>query len=272
MSSVMFNIVIFNKNYSRYLEELFDSLSNNKVFNDNSVKIYFCDDASSDDSLLFVNDYKSRYSISNLSIIQTRKTPFVRKHFSHGQIEGLKLVFENSCEYEQSYFFLLDSDDLYSSTYVSSVRKEIERNSPNLLLCNTQDFNTETTFEQKKIKRKISARPGIWPTVVLTSAIVISYDFIRNNREAIFDFSYSDVWLDSRLNILGLNDYKKVVYLNPVMFRRIHSSNDSKKMNLKRKIIKQIEATEYFNKYVNVETRFNLRRYFLEKLSQCIRK
>ena len=100
----MFNIVIFNKNYSRYLKELFDSLSNNEVFNNNSIKIYFCDDASSDDSLIFVNDYKSRYAISNLFIIQTRKAPFVRKHFSHGQIVGLKLVFENSCETESNWY------------------------------------------------------------------------------------------------------------------------------------------------------------------------
>uniref|UniRef100_UPI0011B0C95D glycosyltransferase n=1 Tax=Vibrio hyugaensis TaxID=1534743 RepID=UPI0011B0C95D len=256
MSSLIFNIVIFNKNYSRYLKELFDALSNNEVFNNSLFKVHFCDDASSDDSLRFVNDYKSKHSISNLFIIQTRKAPFVREYFSHGQIEGLKLVFENACESEQSYFFMLDSDDLYSSTYVSSVRKEIEKNNPNLLLCSVQDFNAETTFDKKEIKRKVAVRPSIWPTVVLTSAIVISYDFIRKNREAIFDFDYSDVWLDSRLNMLGLNDYKKVVYLNAVMFRRIHSSNDSKKMNLKRKIIKQIEAAEYFNKYVNVETRF----------------
>lgn len=250
---------------------MLNGLNSNNVFNCDELKIYFCDDASSDNSLSIIRDYKSRYSIKNLSIIETRKPPFDRKHFSHGQIEGLKFAFDNACKSDSNYFCLLDSDDVYSSSYISSVLNLIRLQNPSLILCDTQDFNVETNFDKRNIKRKIAAKPSIWPTVVLTSAIVVSYDFINKYQNAIFDFDYADVWLDSRLNILGLNEYQKVTYLNAVVFRRIHSSNDSKRMNLKRKILKQIEAAKYFNEYVYVETQFNLRGFILGVIAKYIR-
>ncbi|MFH4691402.1 glycosyltransferase [Vibrio alginolyticus] len=269
------SLIIFNKNYEKYQSELIDSLEENKVFNNNRIQVFFCDDGSNDSSVKRLEKYIAINNIFNLKIVRVSPFNTSRSFYSHGQLEGLKLVIDSYKTFDKnSYFFLLDSDDVFSADYIEKTDEIIKVTNANLIFGQVEDFDSETKLihPPKVIVRKVDKNPSIWPTVVLTSAIVVSYEFINKNYEAIFDMTYKDVWLDSRLNILGLNDCSGVVYSGVTMYRRIHSNNDSRKMDTRRKVVKQIEAASYFGKYVSVKTKFNLRRYMLEILDKWIKK
>jgi|GEM_PF-6889600 hypothetical protein len=261
------SVVIFNYNYHRFLNKLFDSLS--YAFNHKQINIFFCDDGSSDDSLSFVYNYIEKYDICNLIIIKVSNVEDKREYPSGGQLEGIKKIIDNHNADLYDYISFIDSDDWFDTFSVENILDEINHNNFKIYLNDLRDAKsyTDLPFEKQPTKRKISNTiHKIWPTIVPTSGIVIQKEILIENIDKLInsDRCFCDVWLDSRINMLAINYKDNVKYTNIIVYRYMHGENDSLKFDLKRKLQKQIQASKYFNYIVKVKLEFNIRKKILE--------
>jgi len=261
------SIVIFNYNYKRFLGQLFISLE--YAFNNDNINIFFCDDGSSDDSLGFVNSYIHTNNINNLTIIEVSPIELKRKYPSFGQLEGIKKVIDSYNKELNDYIVFIDSDDWFGENSIKNIYNEVNKTKCKIYFNDLRDAESyhKLPKEKQMIKRKVhQINTKIWPTIVPTSGIVINKQLLIDNLDKIinFDKKFSDVWLDSRINMLALNFIEKVKYTDIVIYRLIHGSNDSLQFNLKRTIKKQLQASKYFNLIVNKKLKFNIRKKILE--------
>jgi len=261
------SIVIFNYNYHRFLDKLFDSLT--YALNHKQINIFFCDDGSSDDSLNFVSNYIEEKNIDNLTIIEVSNMNDKRIYPSGGQLEGIKKLVENDDVNLNDYIAFIDSDDWFDVGSVKSILDEINNNSYLIYLNDLRDSVSYNNLpsEKQAIKRYVNKQESkIWATIVPTSGIVIKKQILIENIESITNQGkeFCDVWLDSRINMLALNYKNSVKYTDIVAYRYMHGSNDSLKFDLKRTVQKQLQASKYFNYIVKVKLKFNLRKKILE--------
>jgi hypothetical protein len=260
-------IIIFNYNYLRFLDKLFDSLKSS--FNHPEINIFFCDDGSCDGSYEFVSKYIRTNLINNLKIIKVSSSDIKRKNPSFGQIEGVKLVMSEHNDLVNDYVCLIDSDDWIADGSIAGILKEVKNTRLHLYLNDLRDTNSYGDLNVRKriLQRKIySINTKIWPTIVPTSGIVISRNFLKDNFDKLTNLNdcFSDVWLDSRINILGMNYKSSVKYTDILIYRLIHGNNDSLNFNLKRTLKKQVQVSQYFNYAVSTNLKMNLRKRFLE--------
>lgn len=269
-------IVIFNKNYCHFKCDLTTSLEKNNVFNNKKYHVIFCDDGSSDDSFNRWSEYKDKNKIINLEVLRVSPFNTNREFYSHGQIHGLKMAldFLDKENIDVELFFLLDSDDYFSDCYLEKVGILHGKLGKSLYFNQIYNFNSSGERTKSIKARKVDNVQGIWPSVILTSGICFSSKIVEIFSEAIFDLKYRDVWLDSRINTLSMLIPSEVEYTEEIVYRRLHGSNDSRNVNIFRKIKKQLEIADYFNRHVlsKRKFRFNLRVFVLILLNKAFSK
>ena len=244
------------------------------VKNDSKINVFFLDDGSNDNSYekaKVLNDHLREFYYIQLTPKNSKRT-----HAYLGQLEGLQYILNNFSEKLNNYIQFLDSDDWLPDCFFDNI-------SPLLLSLKYQIiFNKVINIIEGKgtlkksiypIKRKIGQyHSKIWPTIMPTSSIITSKKFLIENKDPILDLdtSFDDVWLDSRINILAMNNHSSEIHYSQISVnRRLHESNDSCNGGLKRKILKQVQATSYLNKYLKKKSSFNLRTFLLEKF--CVK-
>ncbi|MFB2679529.1 hypothetical protein [Shewanella mangrovisoli] len=255
-------IVIFNYNYSYFINSIFNSLRCNDVVNNDKYVIFFCDDGSNDDSTSIVNRYINDNDVWNIELVEVRpKNSERREFFSFGQLCALQMVLASTNLENIDLCFLVDCDDYYPSNYFSTFYDFSFGNKKEVYFSKIFNVSVDGTFlNEKYIKRPVSKLMSCWPTVTCTSGVVLSSSFLRKYNRELFDFSlsFTDVWLDSRIAMLSVN-HGDVAYLNIFCNRVIHNANDSRKSNFKRKFLKQIQSQRYFKCYVKTKRSIRLK-------------
>jgi hypothetical protein len=244
----MKSIIIFNYNYTEFLNKALDSCSG--IFNNGDYNIFLLDDGSSDNSIEHFNSYVLKKSVTNLNLIKNREiNAKKRKLPSHGQIEGLKKIIDKNPEKIGEYIFLLDADDFFNFNILKFDEMHLKKNLYDIIFLKVDDLiSQKNVLKSHKIKR--NAEQGgrlMWPSIVPTSGIVLKKSFITSNYNYIFNLNidHADVWLDARLNILALAMGTKILYSDLQVIRLIHSENDSLKGGLTRFFLKQLITLRY---------------------------
>lgn len=265
----MLNIVVFNWNYSEFLKKLLSEMQ--VIFNHPQFRILICDDGSTDHSLNIVSSVITKFNTENIFIFESNKPNKGRKKPYLGQIESLNKVMNSSFFSTSDHYWLMDADDYCNfSTLGSDFIKKIT--SKKICFTSVKNITRDGVISDVSIKRPICKNNNLFPSISVTSSIIVSGEFLITYQKYIFDNRFDDVWLDSRLNMLAcLLDVNDVEYIDECIFRLIHGSNDSAKMSLSRRLKKQIYAHDYFRFIHNNKIMLNSRMCFLSILSKCYR-
>ncbi|HCM1316280.1 hypothetical protein [Vibrio parahaemolyticus] len=240
----MLNIVVFNWNYSEFLNNLLREMQ--VIFNNSQYRVFICDDGSTDDSLEIIDDVISKFCVGNVIVLKRENPNFGRKKPYQGQLESLRKVIDSEYFSKAEHYWLMDADDYcnFSSLpdgFVEKVRAK------KVSFTKVKNINQSGIEDDLLIKRSVLDSRSLFPTISVTSSIIASGTFLLENRELIYAEGFDDVWLDSRLNMLAcLLKRDEVEYLDEVVYRLIHGANDSAKMSLLRMLDKQISAHDYF--------------------------
>lgn len=242
----MINVVVFNWNYSDFLKNLLTKME--PIYNDAYFRILICDDGSTDDSLKIINEYISK-GINNIVVFERSELNYGRKMPYMGQIESLGKVMESDYFSSSDYYWLMDADDYFDFSMISAeFKRKIESSVVNFTQVKNVSKN-DTYYEN--IKRKVCSNSLIFPTVSVTSSIIVSGFFLEKYKAFIFKDGFDDVWLDSRINMLAcLLNSDEVAYIDEHVCRLIHGGNDSINMPVLRALKKQIVAHDYY-RFIN---------------------
>ena len=263
----MLTIIIFNKDYARFLDKLFEGIlfCNNRP----DINVFFLDDGSSDNSNEKAKELGS--FIKNFYYIQLTPKGNKRPIPSLGQLKGLQYILKNYQDKLNEYIQFLDSDDWLSNNFFYNINSLLSSLKYQLIfhtMVNAIGKDEPPQNSIYPIKRKIGQfKSRIWPTIMPTSSILLSKKFLKENEDAILDQDplFYDVWLDSRINILAMNISSNLVYYSSIfVYRRLHENNDSFKGGFKRKILKQKRTASYMDKYLRKNMLFNLRTFLLK--------
>lgn len=238
----MINIIVFNWNYSCFLKKLLTEMK--PIYNDAYFRILICDDGSTDDSLKIIHEYVSK-GINNIVVFEMSELNYGRKMPYMGQIESLAKVMASDYFSSSDYYWLMDADDYFDFSMISAeFKRKIESSVVNF----TQVKNvSENDTYNANIKRKVFSNSSIFPTISVTSSIIVLGGFLVKYKELIFKEGFDDVWLDSRINMLAcLLNYDEVAYIDEHVCRLIHGGNDSINMPMLRVLKKQIVAHDYY--------------------------
>ncbi|WP_272515898.1 MULTISPECIES: glycosyltransferase [unclassified Providencia] len=262
----MLNIVVFNWNYSEFLKKLLSEMQ--VLFNNPQFRILICDDGSTDHSLKMVNNVITKFNIENIFIFESNKPNKGREKPYLGQIESLNNVMNSNFFSTSEHYWLMDADDYCRfSTLDSSFIEKIK--SKKICFTTVKNITRDGIISDVKIKRTVLKSKNLFPSISVTSSIIVSGEFLLTNKQYIFDDRFDDVWLDSRLNMLAcLLDHHDVEYIDECIFRLIHGSNDSSKMSLSRILKKQIYAHNYFKFIHNNKIMFSPRMCILNMFSK----
>lgn len=263
----MLNIVVFNWNYSKFLKKLLSEIQ--AITNHPEIRILICDDGSTDCSLDIVRNFISEFNTKNVFIFESKNLNLGRKKPYQGQLESLNKVMDSKFFSTSDHYWLMDADDYY---YFSTLNTKFLDTIKEKKICFTKIKNiTNDGIESDMIiKRPIFENNTLFPSISVTSSIIVSGEFLLSNKKYIFDDRFDDVWLDSRLNMLAcLLKKEEVKYIDKYIFRLIHNSNDSSKMPFSRILKKQISAHDYFRFIHNNKFMLNPRMCFLTILSKC---
>ncbi len=239
------------------------------LFNNPQFRILICDDGSTDHSLNIISNVITEFNTENIFIFESNKPNKGRIKPFLGQIESLNKVMNSSFFSTADHYWLMDADDYCNfSTLGSDFIKKIT--SKKICFTSVKNITREGGVSDLSIKRPIFKSKNLFPSISVTSSIIVSGEFLLANQRYIFDDRFDDVWLDSRLNMLAcLLDANDVEYIDECIFRLIHGSNDSGQMSLSRKLKKQIYAHDYFRFIHNNRFMLSPRMCFLSVLSKC---
>lgn len=242
----MINVVVFNWNYSGFLKKLLTEMK--PIFNDSYFRILICDDGSTDDSLNVINEYISD-GVNNIVVFERSELNYGRKMPYMGQIESLGKVMASDYFSSSDYYWLMDADDYFDfSMFNTEFRRKIESSVVSFTQVKNI-YHNETSYQ--RIKRKVHSNSSIFPTISVTSSIIVSGQFLLKYKNFIFKEGFDDVWLDARINMLAcLLNTGEVKYLDEHISRLIHGGNDSINMPIFRSVKKQIVAHDYY-KFIN---------------------
>lgn len=253
---VSYSIVLFNYNYGHFLQDLLKSLRSNGVFNNKRFKVFVCDDGSLDNSREVFYEFLDRYFVTNAYFFKISDPAVRRIHPSGGQFNGLQKVIRNSEGSITDFFVLLDADDWVSEDYLSRLDLCVKSN-PKAKVIFNEVFNVDVSQRTKvkhKLNRRLSDTGFIWPTVIPTSGVVISRQFLIDYEwQLTTEFKgLEDVWLDARISILAKNLSKnEFCYSNAAVFRRIHGNNDSLKRGYRKKLYRVFQSMRFMREFVD---------------------
>ncbi len=263
----MLNVVVFNWNYSKFLKKLLSEIK--AIFNNPEFRILICDDGSTDCSLHIVKNVISEFNVDNIFIFESKRPNLGRKKPYQGQLESLNKVMDSKFFSTSDHYWLMDADDYcYFSTLNSKFMDKVT--SKKICFTTVKNITNEGIESDITIKRTVFESKTLFPSISVTSSIIVSGEFLLTNKKYIFDDKFDDIWLDSRLNMLAcLLEDKDVDYIDECIYRLIHDSNDSGKMSLSRMLRKQIYAHDYFRFIHNNKLMLNPRMCILTILSKC---
>ena len=158
----------------------------------NPIKIkryFFFDDASSDNSLLIANEYKSIKIIRNKSQ-KTKSGPL-------NQINGIIECFKRS---KGKLIFLLDSDDYYKKNKLEKISNLISSNKKYNFI---QDVPIEINGVNKIKLRQKNFWFSIWPQFYPTSSIAVKRKFFSEFLKHAKKNLYPHLEIDARLVIFA---------------------------------------------------------------------
>lgn len=238
------------------------------IFNNPHYRVFICDDGSTDNSLVLVNSVISKFCVENIIVLKSVKPNFGREKPYQGQLEGLNKVINSEQFSASEHYWLMDADDYsHFSTLPNNFVEKVT--SKKVTFTKVKNINRSGVENDLLIKRSVMNNRSLFPTISVTSSIIVSGEFLLKNNELIFAEGFHDVWLDSRLNMLAcLLDSNDVQYVDDIVYRLIHGSNDSVKMTLNRKLDKQISAHDYFRFIHGNKLMMNPRMLLLTVLSK----
>ena len=212
---VKVSILVVNYNNAKFIKKCINSLiSQNYPF----IEIIFLDDGSTDDSLKKIKLFKNK-----VKIIKKKQSKLGAGYYD--QIQSFKDCLKAS---NGKIVFLLDSDDYFSKSKVSTVVKIFKEEKLNVV-CDLP------ILKYKKSEKKIYQKKNIffnnyWQYLPPTSCIAIQKNQFRKIFNLLDSRSFPDVWLDFRLLITSIFVLKKVkiIDLNLTYYRQLENSASSK--------------------------------------------
>ncbi|CAH1597096.1 Family 2 glycosyltransferase [Vibrio owensii] len=262
----MLNIVVFNWNYSEFLGKLLSEMQ--VIFNNSQYRIVICDDGSTDNSLELVDAVISKFDIKNITIFKSKEANFGREKPYQGQLESLNKVMESDFFSLSEHYWFMDADDycIFSDLSNDFIERVVTKK---VCFTRVKNITREGIETDKLIKRSVVESKNLFPSISVTSSIIASGAFLSEYKDKIFHNDFDDVWLDARINMLAcLLEIRDVAYVDEVVFRLIHGSNDSGKMSTIRMLRKQISAHDYFRFINNNKFMINPRMLILTVLSK----
>lgn len=265
MTNLVVTVCVFNWNYGVYLKELLEKFT--PCVNDPRVRMVICDDGSTDNSIEIINDYIKSFNVKNMSTICVSKNNLGRDVPYKGQLIGLSSFLNHEHLINDGFIWFMDADDYFDFDDFNALYNHALSEMPDLYILKVNNFTCDKDQGNiLEIKRRISIKPKLWPTISVTSSLIASRQFIQKNIDLLLSFNpdYSDVWLDARINILGCTDKEtKVIYSDKVVQRRIHSSGDSSTMPMLRRIKKQCKSLCFFRDALSDDFTFSTRTFLL---------
>ena len=241
----MVDLLIFNFNYFKYLEENLGFIIGLGVYE----KIIIYDDGSSIYEVQQLKGFDPHrvHIVERADVMMSLRITLESREASQGQLLGLKWYYHLHAQgYTKSKFLhLMDADDK-----IISSSDEVERSLASL---NDRDIyflhpvnRVHLRYYNFVVKRELPCR-HMWATALPTSSIIINIDAYRPWIEKIvsLDNLFKDVWLDARLQIVANLRSLKTSRLPIVICRLIHESNDSNRATIERLLFKQLTHTLY---------------------------
>ena len=180
----MISILITNYNKSKFLKKTINSLKINSYKN---YEIILFDDASTDDSLVKLKEFR------NIKLIKNKKKKY--KSSALNQINGIIECFKKS---KGNFICLLDGDDFFSKNKLSFIHKTLSKNNFDCV------FNLPKIKKGKfKFEKKNQKNYSIWPTIIPTSCISFKRNFFKKFLNLIKKNQYENLEIDARLTIFS---------------------------------------------------------------------
>ena len=178
------SILIANYNNGQYLKECIDSI---KKQNYKNTEIIVHDDASSDNSIKKLNEYK------NIKIIKNKKRG---RYGSYNQMNAFYRAFKKS---KGEILFLLDSDDFFKENKIKFITNFFIKNKKISSLFDLPIYKYKNELKFIKNKKKIIS--NYWPYIPPQSCITIKRDdFIIMFKKINFNL-FPDIWMDFRIGL-----------------------------------------------------------------------
>jgi glycosyltransferase involved in cell wall biosynthesis len=178
------SVLIANYNNEQYLNQCIDSIKKQKYQN---VEIIIHDDASSDNSIKKLNEYK------NIKIIKNKKRG---KYGSYNQMNAYYRAFKKS---SGEIVFLLDSDDLFKKNKIKIISDFFSNNKKISSLFDLPIFKYRNKLKFIKNKKKIIS--NYWPYIPPQSCIAMKREhFIKIFKMINFNL-FPDIWMDFRIGL-----------------------------------------------------------------------
>ena len=178
------SILIANYNNAQHLKECIDSI---KKQNYRNTEIIVHDDASSDNSIKKLNEYK------NIKIIKNKKRG---RYGSYNQMYAFYRAFKKS---KGEILFLLDSDDFFEKNKIKFIINFFKKNKQISSLFDLPIYKYKNKLKFFKNKKKIIS--NYWPYIPPQSCITIKRDdFIKMFKKINFNL-FPDIWMDFRIGL-----------------------------------------------------------------------
>ena len=171
----MISILITNYNKSKFLKKTINSLKINSYKN---YEIILFDDASTDDSLVKLKEFR------NIKLIKNRKKKY--KSSALNQINGIIECFKKS---KGNFICLLDGDDFFSKNKLSFIHKTLSQNNFDCVFNLPKIKKGKFKFEKKN--QKNYSILNIFPYFVLGFVGMI---ILRNAGDQIFLIDNTSNW------------------------------------------------------------------------------
>jgi len=239
------SVIIANFNNEKFIDECINSLNSQTYKN---IEIIFFDDSSSDNSIKKIEKFQNVKLIKNYD-----KTNFS----TFNQMNAFKKAIDLSTG---DIIFFLDSDDFFHEKKVEKVIDFFSKEKDKMIIF---DFpiilKKDKKIKQKKINKFFKT---YWDYIHPTSCISIRKSIADKIFDNIFNYKFSNTWMDFRIHLYSkyLNNNFTVLNENLTYYRRHENSITIKFTKISKEWwIRRAEAHDYL-------------RFFAEKNDLNIKK
>lgn len=245
------SIIVPNFNHEIYLKERLDSIFNQSFTN---YEVIILDDASTDNSVAFLNLYKDHPKVSHFIINEDNSgSPFKQWQ------KGIELA-------KGEYIWIAESDDYCEPTFLEKLLEGIDVNTG---LCYSQTIDVDETGEEllHRIVYTKEFDPNIWKSDFEISGrdFIKRYLLVKNvvpnasgaifKRNLVTDSFFSDTLLQMRMcgdwffyvKLCEKGDVRFIA--EPLNYFRDHSAvsrNHNTIQRKKRRLLEEAEVRDYF--------------------------